>query len=513
MNAGSKAAHDPPSLAVDLGPLHLPNPVVMASGTFGFGLDYPGIVPPEEVGAIVTKGLSVEPWEGHAPPRVVESPAGLINAIGLENPGVDAFIERLLPQLAQRGARVIANVVGRTVDEYAEVAGRLDRAGGVVGLELNISCPNVKEGGAAFAVSPVTAARVVAAVRRRTALPLFVKIAPMGADPVGVAMACAAAGATGFTVANTYPALSIDVARRRIALSAGVGGLSGPAVRPLSVRLTASIYRATGMPIIGSGGIETGRDALEYIMAGARAVAVGTATFYRPSAALEIVRDLRGYLAEQGLRGLAPLVGAACGEPGKLLAPQQQAEADLERAGAVLCGHFRLSSGAHSDRYVEKFRLLERPEVAERLVRLLAIEVLALGVDVDVVVGPATGGILLAYELARQLGVSRAFFTERVEGHMRLRRGFSLDDDARVLLVEDVVTTGTSVLETWRAVEAARGRVVAMAALLDRSGGAFAPAVPYRPLVRVALTTYPPDACPLCSRGVPIEEPGSRRLS
>lgn len=498
-------------LAIQLGPLRLRNPVVMASGTFGFGLDYRGLVEPDQVGAVVTKGFSLQPWVGHAPPRLVESPCGAINAIGLENPGVDLFVERLLPELVATGATVIANVVGKTQEEYAEVARRLEAAGGVAAVELNISCPNVKEGGLAFAASPVMAASVVRAVRAASRLPVFVKLAPMAADPVEVALACAAAGADGFTVANTYPALSIDVERGQPALTAEVGGLSGPAIRPLSVRLTARIWRATGLPIIGSGGVETARDALEYLMAGARAVAVGTATFYRPTAALEILEGLRDYVARQGLASLETLVGRAVGPPEETAADiEGQAAAYLERTGALLHGHFRLSSGLHSDRYVEKFRLLERPRVAEALVRLLAIACWDL--RPEVVVGPATGGILLAYELARQLGVSRAFFTERVGGRMALRRGFSVAAGEAVLLVEDVITTGGSLMETAQAVQAAGGRIVGACSLIDRSGGRFRPPFPYRTLIRLDFETWDQAACPLCRQGVPIAEPGSRRI-
>lgn len=498
-------------LAVSLGPLRLKNPVVMASGTFGYGLDYLGVVDPQRVGAVVTKGISLEPWTGHAPPRLVESPAGLVNAIGLENPGVELFVTHLLPKLAATGATIIANVVGKTEEEYAEVARRLEAAGGVAAVELNISCPNVKEGGVAFAASPVMAARVVKAVRAASGLPVFVKLAPMAADPVEVAQACAAAGADGFTVANTYPALVVDVRTGRPALTAGVGGLSGPAIRPLSVRLVAAVWRATGMPVIGSGGIETARDALEYLMAGARAVAVGTATFHRPTAALEIIEGLRAYLQEQGLSSLEPLVGQAV-EPPKPFprSVEQQAARYLAETGAVLEGHFRLSSGLHSDRYVEKFRLLERPAVAEALVRLLAIECWEM--RPAAVVGPATGGILLAYELARQMGVGRAFFTERAGGKMQLRRGFALSAGEPVLLVEDVVTTGGSLMEAAGAVQEAGGRVIGACCLIDRSGGRFEPPFPFRPLVRLSLETWTEADCPLCRRGIPLAEPGSRRL-
>ncbi|MBE3598092.1 MAG: dihydroorotate dehydrogenase [Limnochordaceae bacterium] len=498
------------SLEVQLGPLRLRNPVVMASGTFGYGLDLRGIVEPQWVGAVVTKGLSLEPWTGHDPPRLVETPAGLVNAIGLENPGVEAFVQHVLPQLSATGATIIANIVGKQVEEYAQVARRLDGTGAVAAFEINISCPNVKEGGATFATSPVTAARVVAAVRAVTRRPIFVKLAPMGADPVEVARASAAVGADGFTVANTYPALVIDTRSGRPALTAGVGGLSGPAVRPLSVRLASEVYRATGMPIIGSGGVETIRDALEYFLAGARAVAVGTATFHRPTAALEIVEGLRDHLETAGAASFEAWLDSVVLRVERLPAPDEQALRFLQQTGAVLEGHFQLSSGLHSDRYVEKFRLLERPGVAEAMVRLLALRLLDL--PAEVVVGPATGGILLAYELARQLGVSRAFFTERVGGRMQVRRGFSLPPGARVLLVEDVVTTGGSVMETAEAVEEAGGQVVGIGCLIDRSGGRFAPPVPFRPLVRLELRTYPPEACPLCEQGIALSDPGSRRI-
>ncbi|MEW6047832.1 MAG: dihydroorotate dehydrogenase [Bacillota bacterium] len=501
----------PASLEVALGPVRLKNPVLMASGTFGYGLEYRSIIDPAAVGAVLTKGVSLEPWTGHAPPRLVETPAGLVNAIGLENPGVDVFVRELLPELAATGATIVANIVGKAVEEYAAVARRIEQAGGVSALELNISCPNVKEGGVAFGASPVMAARVVKAVKAASGLPVLVKLAPMAADPVEVAAACAAAGADAFTVANTYPAMVIDTEAGRPFLTAGVGGLSGPAIRPLSVRLTAAVWQATGMPIVGSGGVESAHDALEYLMAGARAVAVGTATFHRPTAALEIIEGLRSYLAQRGLSSLEDLVGRAVGRaeasPGELRARLVRR---LQEAGAVLCGHFRLSSGLHSDRYVEKFRLLEQPALAGEIVRLLAMECWDL--PAEVVVGPATGGILLAYELARQVGVRRAFFTERAGGRMQLRRGFSLQPDTPVLLVEDVVTTGRSLMEAYEAVREAGGRVVGACCLIDRTGGRFQPPVPYRPLLRLALETWEPQSCPLCREGVPITDPGSRRL-
>lgn len=507
-----------PRLAVEVGPLRLKNPVVMASGTFGYGLDYPGIVEPGWVGAVVTKGLSLQPWPGHSPPRLVEVAAGAVNAIGLENPGVDEFLDRLLPPLREAGAVVIANVVGRSVEEYVEVARRLASREGVAALELNISCPNVKEGGVQFAASAPAAARVTAAVREVCGLPILVKLAPMAADPVQVARAVAAAGADGVTVANTYPAMVIDVASGRPALSSLVGGLSGPAIRPLTLRLVWEVYRTTRLPIVASGGVMSAADALEYLMAGACAVAVGTATFVRPRTAVEVVEGLWRYVQEQGLESVAALIGSAhrrCSPeapPGLESVPAGTGVAQqlLQASGAILAGHFRLSSGLHSDGYVEKFRVLERPGMAEEVARQMAAALFRF--RPHAVVGPLTGGMLLAYELARQLGAERALFTERVGGRMTLRRGFRLQPGERAVVVEDVVTTGGSLRETAEAVREAGGQVVAMTCVVDRSGGRFAPPVPYYPLVRLDLAAWPEQDCPLCRRGVPLSEPGSRRL-
>ncbi|WP_273379261.1 dihydroorotate dehydrogenase [Symbiobacterium thermophilum] len=301
-----------PDLSVRLFGRTFRTPVWAASGCFGYGREFAGVMDLSRVGAICVKGTSVDPWEGNPGIRVVETPAGMLNAIGLQNPGIDHFLTVDWPWLQAQGATVIVNIVGRTVAEYAEVARRLEGTG-VAAVELNISCPNVKEGGMAFGTSPRTAAEVTAAVRRATTLPLIVKLSPNVADVVAIARAVEDAGADGLSVINTLQGMSIDIRRRRPHLGNVFGGLSGPAIKPVALRMVWQVAGAVKVPVIGVGGIMNGEDAAEFLMAGASAVQVGTACFVDPRAPLTIAEELARFMAAHGYRSVPELVGAARG--------------------------------------------------------------------------------------------------------------------------------------------------------------------------------------------------------
>ena len=309
MNSQSTAP-DGPRLDVHIGKLHLRNPVMVASGTFGYGPEYADVVDLAQLGAIVVKGVLSEPWEGNLTPRLVEVPGGLVNAIGLQNPGVDGFVEQYLPFLRQHDVPVLVNIWGRSQAEYAEVAARLDGVPGVHGLEINISCPNVKKGGSAFGTDTRAAAGVVSAVRAVTELPVIPKLSPNVpriADFARVAQDC---GADAVSLINSFPAMVIDTETRRPVLANRVGGLSGPAIHPIAVKLVWEAAAAVDIPVIGMGGISTPRDAIEFLIAGADAVAVGTANFADPPTALQVVDGLREYLQRHGMASVADLVGS-----------------------------------------------------------------------------------------------------------------------------------------------------------------------------------------------------------
>jgi len=297
-------------ISVNLGRLKLKNPVIAASGTFGYGLEYANICPPEALGAVVTKGISLEPREGNPPPRIWETPSGMINAIGLENVGVEKFIaEKLLP-LVERGAVVIANFFGATVEEYTKVARRLSEAGGLSAIEANISCPNIgSKQGLHFGSIPSTAAEVTRAIREVTDLLLIVKLTPQATDIAEVARAVEEAGADAISLINTIPAMAVDVVSKKPRLANITGGLSGPAIHPVAVRMVWEVAKAVSIPVIGVGGILTAEDALEFIIVGAGAVQVGTGIFTRPGIPLEIIEDIRSYLDEQGIPSVSELVG------------------------------------------------------------------------------------------------------------------------------------------------------------------------------------------------------------
>jgi dihydroorotate dehydrogenase (NAD+) catalytic subunit len=299
-----------PDLSVELGPLRLGNPVLTASGTFGYGLEFQPFLDLGELGGIVTKGLSPRPRAGNPPTRIAETPAGMLNTIGLQNVGVEAFIREKLPELRGYDTAVVANVFGETEAEYVDVCSRLDAAEGVAAIELNVSCPNVEQGGMVFGTDPRALARVTAACRKATRLPLIVKLSPNVTDIRVTARAAAEGGADIISLINTYVGMAIDVERRRPVLAKICGGLSGPAIRPLAVWLTWQVHQTVNLPLIGIGGIMDGDDALQFILAGASAVQVGTANFVRPDASVRVLRDMRSYLADHGVGSIREMIGA-----------------------------------------------------------------------------------------------------------------------------------------------------------------------------------------------------------
>lgn len=300
-----------PNLAVNVGGIKMKNPVTTASGTFGFGLEYRPYFDLNRLGAVVVKGTTWEPRQGNKTPRLVETPAGILNAIGLQNPGVDYLVQHYAPYFATLQTKVIVNIAGSTVEEYARVAERLNGVPGIAGLEVNISCPNVKKGGLAFGSRPSTAAQVTRAVKGATDLPVIVKLSPNVTDIEEIAKAVEEAGADGLSLINTLLGMAIDIRRRKPVLGNVMGGLSGPAVKPVAVRAVWQVYRAVKLPIIGMGGISTAADALEFILAGATAVAVGTASFINPRAALDVLEGIELYLKENKITDIKELVGAA----------------------------------------------------------------------------------------------------------------------------------------------------------------------------------------------------------
>jgi len=289
-------------LSVDLGRgLVLPNPVMTASGTFGYGEEASEYFDISRLGAVVVKGISAEPRQGNPPPRVVETPSGMLNSIGLQNVGVEAFLSGKLPFLRDRGARVIVNVLGSSVEEYARVCERLDGAQGLSGLEVNISCPNVKEGGVQFGMKESLAAGLVKVLREVTGLHLMVKLSPNCGCISDMALAVQEAGADSVSLINTITGMEIDVRTRRPVLGGVMGGLSGPAIRPVAVRMVHEVYQAVNIPVVGIGGIMEGDHALQFLIAGASAVQIGTATFTDPLAPVLVLEALQDYLQQERL--------------------------------------------------------------------------------------------------------------------------------------------------------------------------------------------------------------------
>jgi dihydroorotate dehydrogenase (NAD+) catalytic subunit len=295
---------------VAVGNLELKNPVLTASGCFGYGLEYDDFYDVATLGGICTKGLSLHPRLGNRPERICETPAGMLNAIGLANVGVEAFCRDKLPHLRRRNVTVIANIFASSVEDFVAIARRLSDDEGVAAIELNVSCPNVKEGGIEFGKDPKMCARVTDAVRKTTRIPIWVKMSPEAGDIAAVARACEDAGADAVTAINTIRGMSIDVSKGHARLANATGGLSGPSLRPIALRIVWELADKISIPIIGIGGIFTARDAIEFLMAGARAIQVGTANFTDPRAAKTIADGIQSYCEEQGLNA-ADLVGRA----------------------------------------------------------------------------------------------------------------------------------------------------------------------------------------------------------
>ncbi len=296
-------------LSVDIGGMRLRNPVMTASGTCGYGEELAPYMDLRRLGAIVVKGLSLKPRPGNPPPRMTEVPSGLINSIGLQNIGVEAFVRDKLPSLMDLGVPVIANIFGEDVEEYCLLARRLDGSG-VAAIELNISCPNVKKGGMEFGRIPEEAHDLVREVRRATGLPIITKLSPNVRDIKEMAMAVEEAGTDAISLINTIPAMAIDVERRRPRLSSIIGGLSGPAIRPIAVRMVWEAYQAVKVPIIGVGGIMGASDALEFVIAGACAVQIGTATFIDPAVCEKVLKGIEEYMDRHGIRRFVDLIGS-----------------------------------------------------------------------------------------------------------------------------------------------------------------------------------------------------------
>jgi len=304
-----------PDLTTQIGPLSLQNPVIAASGTFGYGLELESLVDLNLLGALVVKGLYLKPLTGNPPPRVVETPGGMLNAIGLANVGLEAFLRDKLPRLRNYTTPIIVNIYGHHTEEYGELASELRGVEGVAALEVNISCPNVECGGMAFGIDPFTSARVTETVVRNTDKPVIVKLSPNVTDIKTVAKAVEGAGAQALSLINTLTGMAIDVETRRPKLSNVFGGLSGPAIKPIALYMVYQVARAVKIPVIGMGGIMDHKDAVEFLMVGARAVEIGTANFVNPRATLDVIEGIRTYCVENGIRKIGEIVGSLTIEP------------------------------------------------------------------------------------------------------------------------------------------------------------------------------------------------------
>jgi len=298
-------------LRVRIGSLDLKNPVMTASGTFGYGEEYAEFLDLSDLGAVVVKGLSLLPKEGNPPPRIVETASGMLNAIGLQNIGIQRFIEEKIPFLRTYDTKVIVNFFGDSIDEYVAAAERLSSVEGIHGLEINISCPNKQAGWCIFGTDPKVTTQVVSAVRKATKLPLIVKLSPNVTDISLMARAAVDAGADALSVINTLTGMVIDINTRRPKLANGTGGLSGPAIKPVAVRMVYEVFKAVQVPIIGMGGIMKAEDAIEFLLAGAAAVAVGTANFVNPRATIEILDGIMAYMKDEKVEDINLLRGAA----------------------------------------------------------------------------------------------------------------------------------------------------------------------------------------------------------
>ena len=304
------------NLSVQLAPqnkkgLQLTNPVMTASGTFGYGMEYEHLFNIQKLGAIVCKGTTLEPRDGNPQPRLAETAYGMLNSIGLQNIGVDALIKDKTPAWAGWQVPVIVNIAGRTIDDYGVLATKLDKVAGVAGLEVNISCPNVKAGGAEFGANPESAAKVTAAVRKATSLPVIVKLTPNTGEIVQIAQAVVAAGADALCLINTVKGMSIDVKTHKPLLGNGYGGLSGPAIKPVALFIVYEVFKVVNIPIIGCGGITNATDAIEFLMAGASGIQVGTASFVNPRAPMDVLEGIEKYLRENKIEDIRELIGIA----------------------------------------------------------------------------------------------------------------------------------------------------------------------------------------------------------
>ena len=300
---------NPVSLTVDLGPLQMKNPVMVASGTFGYGQEYASLVPPERLGGVIVKGISLEPRQGNPPPRIWETCCGMLNSIGLQNVGLRAFLEEKLPWLRELTVPVVVNIFANTVEEYGKLAAELDGHEGIDALEINISCPNVKAGGMIFGSDPEMVYQVVHEVRSRTRTPVITKLTPNVTDVTVAARAAEDAGTDIPSLINTVAGMAVDVQSRRPRLANVVGGLSGPAIKPVALRQVWQVVRVVKVPVIGLGGITSTEDALEFLIVGAKAIQVGTANFVNPTVTLEIITGLEDYLRQQGMTDINQVIG------------------------------------------------------------------------------------------------------------------------------------------------------------------------------------------------------------
>ncbi len=296
-------------LKVKLDAIELQNPVMSASGTFGYAREFEGLVDLNRLGAIIVKGLSLEPTKGNPPPRIVETPCGMLNAIGLENVGIDVFEKQKLPFLQTLYPPIFANIYGTSIEEYAELSARVDELEAISGVEVNISCPNVKAGGIAFGVDPDSAFSVVKAVRKKTRKHLIVKLSPNVTDITIIARSAEEAGADSLSLINTITGMAIDIETRHPKIANITGGLSGPAIKPVALRMVWQVAQAVKIPVIGIGGIMTAEDALEFLIAGATAVQIGTANFINPQATMDIIDGIENFLAQRKIARVADIIG------------------------------------------------------------------------------------------------------------------------------------------------------------------------------------------------------------
>ncbi len=297
-----------PQMRVDIGGIEIKNPVMTASGTFGYASEFEDLVDLNRLGAIVVKGLSLEPSRGNPPPRIVETPCGMLNAIGLENVGLAAFVKEKLPFLRRLDTPIFVNVYGKSTKEYAELAARLEDIDGVSGIEVNISCPNVKSGGMAFGAYPESAAEVVRAIRKQTTKPMMVKLSPNVTDITEIAKSVEGEGADSISLINTITGMAIDIETRRPKIANITGGLSGPAIKPVALRMVWQVAQAVNVPVVGIGGIMTAKDALEFLIAGAVAVQIGTANFINPHATTDVIDGIETFLMERNISDISDII-------------------------------------------------------------------------------------------------------------------------------------------------------------------------------------------------------------